>query len=228
MWEITRTIIEEVADEQCPLKEIKINENTPNWLNKELLSEINHKDYLYRKAKKTGNVDDWNLFKGKKNEVKILLSTAKDNFVKAKLDELEGNPRKFWRTINNISGLGKNKKGQKCTKIIDETGKTHENLEAATYLNNFYVNVGPNLAKKHTGTWEREKCKTKVDATFNFSWISEMEIKRLVKEICITKSSAVENINTRLLKDAFEALTFELTYMYNACLQNGLFPREWA
>ena len=227
MWEIMKTIIEEAANDQCPLKEIKINEDTPNWLNRELLGEINHKDYLYRKAKKTDNIDDWNLFKKKKNEIKKLLSTAKDNFVRAKLDELEGNPRKFWRTINNISGLGKNKEGKKCTKIVDETGKIHENLDAATFLNNFYVNVGPNLAKNHNGTWRKEKCKINVDATFNFSWVSEMEVKRLVKEICITKSSAIENISTRLLKDAFEAITFELTYMYNACLQNGMFPEIW-
>ena len=29
----------------------------------------------------------------------------------------------------------------------------------------------------------------------------------------------MEEINSRLLKDAFEVLTFELTYLYNACLQ---------
>ena len=156
-----------------------------------------------------------------------MLSTAKDNFVRAKLNELEGNPRKFWRTINNISGLGKSKDGKKFTKIVDETGKVHENLDTATFLNNFYVNVGPNLAKNHKGTWRKEKCKTNVDSPFNCSWVSEMEVKRLVKKICITKSSAIENISTRLLKDALEAITFELTYMYNACLQNGMFPETW-
>ena len=37
--------------------------------------------------------------------------------------------------------------------------------------------------------------------------------------MCITKSSAIDNLNTRLVKDAFEVLFFELTYMYNSCLQ---------
>ena len=35
-----------------------------------------------------------------------------------------------------------------CEKIIDENNKTHENIDAAEFLNNYYVNVGPNLAKK--------------------------------------------------------------------------------
>ena len=227
MWKIIEEIIEQEANQQCPFKDVKINDNTPNWLNKELLSEINHKDHLYRKAKKTNNPGDWDLFKKKKNEVKKLLATAKDNFVKNKLNEAEGNPRKFWRTINNISGLGKNKKNRKCTKIIDEMGKTHENLEAAAFLNDFYVNVGPSLAKKHDQKWVKENCKINVTASFNFSWVTEFEVKRLVKEICITKSSAIDNINTKLLKDAFEVLTFELTYLYNCCLQTGTFPNSW-
>ena len=37
--------------------------------------------------------------------------------------------------------------------------------------------------------------------------------------MCITKSSAIDNLNTRLVKDAFGVLFFELTYMYNSCLQ---------
>ena len=159
--------------------------------------------------------------------MKKLLATAKENYVKEKLDDLEGNPRKFWRTINNISGLGKNKTGRKCTKLIDETGVSYENLEAATFLNNYYVNIGPNLAKNHNVEWEKSKCKINVETSFNFSWVSEWEVKRLIKEICITKSSAIENLSTRLLKDAFEILGFDLTYLYNACLQNGIFPEVW-
>ena len=36
------------------------------------------------------------------------------------------------------------------------------------------------------------------------------DIERLVKEMCIAKSSAIEELSTRLLKDVFEILCFEL------------------
>ena len=107
------------------------------------------------------------------------MATAKENFIKGKLDDLEGNPRKFWREINNISGIGKNKNERKCSKIIDENNNAHENLDAAEFLNNFYVNVGPNLAKKHNRKWVKEKCKINVDTVFNFTWVTETEVKRL-------------------------------------------------
>ena len=59
-------IIRENADEQCPFKNIRFREDTPDWITKEIISEINYKDYLYRKAKKTNSAADWDLFKGQK------------------------------------------------------------------------------------------------------------------------------------------------------------------
>ena len=227
MWEIMLGIIQDCADTHCPIKNMKIRDDTPSWITRDILSELDHKDDLFKKAKKFDTIENWNLFRDKKNEVKKLLNSAKENYVKNKLDELESNPRKSWRTINEMSGIGKNKKGKKCTKIIDDNGKEYEDLEAAKFLNTFYANVGPTLAQKHTKVWDKEKCKIQTDSSFNFKWVTEREVKNLVKEICITKSSAIDGLNTRLVKDAFEMLSFELTYIYNACLQYGIFPEEW-
>ena len=181
----------------------------------EMVSEIRFKDYLYNKAKESKSKEDWEILKQKKNKVKKPLAPAKENFLKEKLDKHEGNPRKFWRTINDISGLGKNKNGRKCTKVKNEE-EVLENLEAATFLNDFYINVGPSLAQKQIKKWDKEKSKIKIEISFSFSWVPEPDMKKLVKDICITKSSAMEEINSRLLKDAFEVLTFELTYLYNS------------
>ena len=34
-------------------------------------------------------------------------------------------------------------------------GVSYENLEAANFLNNYYINIGPNLAKNHNVEWEK-------------------------------------------------------------------------
>ena len=126
-----------------------------------------------------------------------------------------------------MSGIGKNKNQGKCTKISDENGTIYENFEVASFLNEFYVNVGPSLAQKHTRTWEKENCKMETNSTFNFQWVTEREVQKLVEEICITKSSAIDNLSTRYLKDAFQIKSFELAYMFNSCLQHGIFPKAW-
>ena len=227
MWDIMLEIILETSDLHAPLKDMRIREDTPQWITKDLISEINQKDFLFKKAKKFPSDLNWETYKRKKNEVKQLLSTAKEEFIKGKLDEHEANPRKFWRTINDISGIGKNKNSSKCTKITDENNNEFVNQDAADFLNNYYACIGPNLAKTHKEKWEKEKCGIKTSASFSFQWVTEFEVKILIKEIKITKSSAIDGLSTRLLKDAFEVLSFELTYMYNSCLQFGTFPKNW-
>ena len=227
MWDMVLEIITETANSHCPFTNMKLREDTPEWINKDMISEINLKDSLQNRAKRLDTPESWETFRKKKNEVKKLLSTAKENYVKGKLNELEGNPRKFWRTLNDISGLGKNEKGRKCSKLTDENGNTYEKQDAAEFLNNFYANVGPNLAEKHNNKWVKEDCKINVSSSFTFQWVNENEVKRLIKEIDITKSSAIEGLSTRLIKDAFEVLTFELAYIYNSCLCYGIFPKAW-
>ena len=227
-WEVILDIITETADLHCPKKKMRFRNDSPEWITKDMIFEISHKDYLYSKAKSTNDPSDWENFRKKKNEVKKLLSTAKEDHIKEKLNDLNGNPRKFWRVINEMSGTGKNStRGKGCTKIEDDQGTIYENAEAAEFLNNYYVNIGPTLAQNHQKLWDESRCNIETDSAFSFSWINENELKKQIKDIKITKSSAVDGLSTRLLKDAFETITLELTYMYNNCLQNGIFPICW-
>ena len=89
------------------------------------------------------------------------------------------------------------------------------------------MKVGPSLASKHSRVWKKEKCKIDANSTFNFKCVTEREIKKLVNEICITKSSAIDDLSSRIIKDAFQVLSFELTYLFNSCLHHGIFPKAW-
>ena len=53
------------------------------------------------------------------------------------------------------------------------------------------------------------------------------EIIACVKEIDVHKSSAIDNLSARVLKDSFEYLTKQLTHMFNCSLIMGIFPDRW-
>ena len=130
--------------------------------------------------------------------------------------------------INEMSGIGKNiKRNKGCTKIEDDHGNTYENMDAAEFMNRYYVNVGPNLAKDHNIQWDRKHCKIEANTTFSFSTVDESEVQKLVKNIKIIKSSAIDGLSSRLLKDSFEVIITELTYLYNCSLEQGVFPISW-
>ena len=221
-------IITEVVDFHCPNKIMKFRDYSLEWITKELIEELSHKDHLYINAKRSGCPDDWTDFQKKKIETKKLLQNAQEEFLKGKLENLKDNPRKFWRVVNEMSGIGKNKKNKNgCGKIEEENGTIHENMEAAEFMNNYYVNVGPSLANDHKIIWDKPRCKVESNLTFTFSVINAKEVQELVKDIQIIKSSAIEGLSSRLLKDSFEVIISELTHLYNCSLQQGKFPELW-
>ena len=69
------------------------------------------------------------------------------------MEQNKGNPRKFWRNINEISGLGKNKSKKGIDKILGENGNKVEKMEAAEYMNSYYTEAGPNLAMQIKAKW---------------------------------------------------------------------------
>ena len=52
-------------------------------------------------------------------------------------------------------------------------------------------------------------------------------VQKLINEIDISKSSAMGNLSTRLLRDAFACMIFKLAYLYNNCLETSTFPAKW-
>ena len=104
--------------------------------------------------------------------------------------------------------------------IFDDRNDTIlENLDAAEYMNEYYVNAVPNLAKDFDDNLCENDCKISSDNLFCFKFVTEDQVRKLVKNIHISKSSAIENLSSRIIKDSFEVLTLELTQLYNECLK---------
>ena len=74
-----------------------------------------------------------------------------------------------------------------CT-VIDNHGATD-------YMNEFYVNAGPNLARKCDDVWDSRQSNIYVNSRFISISITAKVITNLVRAIDICKSSAVENLS---------------------------------
>ena len=118
LWKQMENIILECADYHCPIVRMRLRENSPSWLSHEIVGELYLKDDLYNKARTTGEERDWELFRIQNKRVKKLILESKEEYIKDLLDQNQGNPRKFWRCINEISGLGKNKKKKGLEKLL--------------------------------------------------------------------------------------------------------------
>ena len=57
--------------------------------------------------------------------------------------------------------------------------------------------------------------------------ISRQEGEALIRKINISKSSGIELLSSRILKDSFLVLSNKLTYLFNLSIQSSTFHSQW-
>ena len=73
LWEYLLHIILDSADVHCPIKRMRIRENSPHWMSQEIIEELHYKDFVYRKATFSGEPQDWVAFRSQNVNVKRLI-----------------------------------------------------------------------------------------------------------------------------------------------------------
>ena len=97
--------------------------------------------------------------------------------------------------------------------------------EVPTFINDFFTNIGPNLAKQHKDQWVyygdvNEHVLPDFETDFD-------EVHKLCKEINTMKSSGMDEISARVCKDAFLILADKLVHIFNCSLSSAVFPDAW-
>ena len=62
---------------------------------------------------------------------------------------------------------------------------------------------------------------------FEFVSLIEKDVKTVIDSIDVHKSSSIEHLNSKLLKDAFTILIVQLTHLFNCSLGTNIFPSSW-
>ena len=178
-----------------------------------------------KRAKKSKDLRLWAEAKRLRNNCTKRLRDARADFIKDNLNNNIGNQQKFWQNIQNVIPSAK-KRNIGTFKLVDnDTGLDIEEHDTAQFINDFFVNIGPNLAKKCNQPWRfdgqicndtLENIETNID-----------EIIKLCKEININKSSCVENLSSEILRDAFLAIPERIVILFNLSFLLSEIPPVW-
>ena len=206
----------------CPLKEISTHNEKADWITHEHLEQIRLKDDLMLKARQTRDRDDWIKAQKSRNQTKAMMKQAKSAYLVNALTENREDSKKCWCTIHKI--LPKKVSSNHPIKLLDHEGMQTDPAEAATLINDFFTTVEHKL-DVHTDEWTDPGSKT--DKKFKIGYLDMKELKLEIKKICITKSSGIDHISARILKDAFEATPQVLLHIMNLSIAFSIFPTSW-
>ena len=224
-WGIIENNILKVINAMCPIQTFYIKNLKDPWITQEILEGIKDKDRLLSKAKHSDNQDDWVVARRRRNEVKQIVKNAKSEFIKENLIQYENDSKKFWKSLKDIIPSTQNSNSNKIS-LKDTSGKAIENpKDLANVMNTFFTSIGPNLAKDMRDPWSYTG--NTVDNNIPDFNTSSEEVLKILKEININKSSAIQNLSSKILKPALIMLVDKMTFLYNLCFQHSLFPDVW-
>ena len=223
-WEYMVKVIEKYLDPVCPVRRRRVRNSGEPWLCNEILEAIFDKDQAWKRAKLSKNADDVLVAKRLRNQVKDMIRRAKRDFVQEELDNDELSTRKFWEKLNYV--LPTKDKSSSIRLINKENMEIIDEDNLPNYVNHFFTGIGPKLAVKFPDEW--------VNTIPNFEGdemgdvvVTLPEMEKIVKNISTSKSSALPNLSSKVLKDAFLVTLPQLVFMYNMSFATGIFPNVW-
>ena len=84
-----------VIDEIAPIKEVRVKSNSQDWFDAEINEEIERRDKLLTKFKKSRSHSDNENYKKSRNKVQRMIKDKTKNFVIGKLNDNIGKPKNF-------------------------------------------------------------------------------------------------------------------------------------
>ena len=221
-WEDWLEIITREIDIMCPIKIFKIKQVKQPWISPRLLELIKDKDKALKAAKKSKDPELWAEAKRIRNACTNRLRKAKTDFIKEQLITHSNDQKKFWKHIQEV--LPQNIHNSNPISLLDSNDEIIEPENTADFINQFFTDIGPNLARNCLLEW---KYTGKDYGSLSDIETNIDEIIEICKGINVNKASYVNNISSEVLRDAFLAVPDKLCVFFNNCFKSAMIPECW-
>ena len=227
-------VITSIIDKIAPLKEIRIRNNTEEWMDEEFLEGIRIRDKLLSKFKRTKSHIDHVNFKKSRNNVLSLIRKKKKTCVVGKLNENVGKPKELWKSLKS---LGLPSKQDKPSKICLK--KDGEHCFDDKINSNIFKDFFSNLAKELVNKLPNPPCKFGAESIkryykhfnlgkqkFTLHHATEESVLKLLEGINPTKAAGLDNLAGKFLKDGAQILAKPVSELCNLSISLSLFPED--
>ena len=187
-WNLMETFLTNFLDLHCPIKTFRTKENTPAWVTRDIIILAKDRDRAWMQAKLTNSDEDWAIARRLRNWTNNATKAAKAAYIQNEINANSSNPKKFWRNIKDVLP------GQTSGNINIINPLTKEILPKelqAQEINDFFSNIGDNLAKKFNNNVADlgERPHVQELALDN---ITQVEVLKLIDSISVNKSSGLD------------------------------------
>ena len=236
-WSHFREIFTQVLDELVPFKSVRIKQSTEKWMTHEILDKIHLRDKLIRRYQR--NKSNQGLYKQYcklRNEIQRDVKKAKSNYLESQLESNAKDPKKLW---TNLKSLGYSKKTSSKANIVLRIANSicFNALDICNHINSFFINIASNLVKalpspRNIYSTDSElfknfyKKRGIIPGSFKLQPVSEEFIRKELNGLDPKKSTGLDNISPKFLKEGAEQLAPIISHIVNLSITSGIVPNE--
>ena len=230
-WEL---IFKDVLDTHIPTRTAKIRKKNLPWVTGEIRKEMNKRYKLLRKCDGTSNTSAfWEEYKRTRNKVTGMLREAESTFWLNQFKKAK-NAKDFWNTVTEVMNshhkkhkqIGPMQHSSSSELITSNTGK-------AELINDFFVNIGKNLADKYhpheyeVQTMDLSDFYNRVTPTISDLSSCKLRLASDLNKIKPRKAAGPDGIQAKDLVLAGNSAIDGLNTIFSKSLKNSRFPSKW-
>ena len=139
----------QLYDKNCPVREDRRKNKHKNdpWISKGLQNACKKKNTLYREFVKHRTKEAENKYKKYKNKLTSIIRICKKEYYSTILENNKNNIKSIWTILNNV--IRDTPRHITYPQYFSENDKKINKMEeVVNQFNNYFVNIGPNLAEK--------------------------------------------------------------------------------
>ena len=124
--------------------------------------------------------------------------------------------------------MNKDVKRGKISRIKSEGSIIEENKKIADHFNDYFVNIGHNLAEKipPSNCSFVDFLDDRISDSIFFNPVLEIEVLDLVGKLASKKSTGHDGLSNFCLKSIIPGIVKPLTYIFNLSIVNGIVPQK--
>lgn len=199
--------------------------NLNQWITPAIKVSIKLKNRLYIIYKNRPSLFNETKYKTYKNKLHSIIDKAKKMYYEQLFDCNKNNAKKTWEVIKSL--IGKRKVGAISDDVIVNDMITSDKQEKADAFNDYFINVGPDLASKITHT-DIDPLSFMGDPNPNTIYMNPVTPHEISLILTSLKKSSpgVDGIHPKIIPPLSEIISVPLAHIFNSCLEQSVVPSE--
>ena len=192
-----------------------VKANSKPWFDNEIVSAIQRQDKVFKKFKHSGLETGKNNFKVAKIHLQKMILKKMKSYFEEELGKNRNKPKELWKTLKSL-GLNSDKARQSKIYLNKDGAIQFEALENRNTFKSFYSELAgglqgklPRAPNKLTGQTTKNyyaKTSCNVSDEFEFSNVSEEDVKKILLSLDTSKATGMDQIPAKFLRDSAEVL----------------------